>query len=408
MNIWRLGWWLVFVLKGIALALPLRVESVPEKAVVYLGEKKVGTTPFVTNLLPGTYTVSLEKSGYKTYITEISVPGKVWARLLSTNSHFCFVKRFATGHQPKDVIFSPDDRYLYVSLLDAPKIQIYDCQNGDLRDVFIPEERRPYRGLVEGVFTPDGSEYWFTQMHTDGRIFVLDTKSFQIKTNFASHGNWTKVGEFTPDGSVYYVSHWLSHDVTYFAVSNYAYLGRVKTRGVSPRGVGFSLDGRYLYVVFYESGHIAKYDRFNNHKEVVFLYNGGGSNGRFRPDYVRGIAFINNLRRNHFVVYDLKNDTIVKRVQTWVHPNNLKLSPQNRYIYISTRGPDNPKGYLLRSPKNGRIQVFDSYKDYRLVEEFEVGNQPIGIAISSDHRLLAICNFMDDTVEIYTNESLRE
>jgi len=391
-----------------AWGIPLSVETVPSGCIVYLSGTRVGVTPFRTNVLPGTYALVLQKSGYKSWATEVTVPAQVWVRLLPTNSHFRFVKAFKTGRQPKDILFSPDDRYLYISLLDAPKIQVYDRYTSEIRDIFIPEERRPYRGIVEGVFTPDGREYWFTQMHTDGRIFVLDTRTFVIKTNFASHGNWTKVGEFTPDGQYYYVSHWLSHDVTYFSVSNYAYLGRVKTRGKSPRGVGFSEDGRYLYVVFYESGHIAKYDRENNHREVVFLFNGGGSNGRFRPDYQRRIAFINNLRKNHFVVYDLEEDAIVKRVSTWIHPNNLKLSPQRRYIYISTRGPDNPRGYLLRSPRNGRIQVFDSYENYRLVEEFEVGNQPIGIAITSDHSLVAICNFMDDTVEVYTNESLRE
>ncbi|MCX7882498.1 MAG: beta-propeller fold lactonase family protein [Brevinematales bacterium] len=389
-------------------AIPLSVESVPVGVDVYLGGERVGKTPFQTNLVPGLYTVTLHKAGYKSWTQEVSPPAKVWARLLSTNSHFRFVERFKTGRQPKDILFSPDDRYLYISLLDAPKIEIYDLRTRRLSEVMIPEYRRPYKGLVEGVFTPDGKEYWFTQMHTQGWIFVLDTQTFTLKTNFASHGNWTKVGEFTPDGIYYYVSHWLSHDVTYFVVSNYTYAGRVKTRGVSPRGLGFSEDGRYLYVVFYESGHIAKYDRQNGHKEVSFVHNGGGSNGRFRADYGRQIAFINNLRRNHFVVYDLKKDVIATRVPTWVHPNNLKLSPKNRYIYISTRGPDNPKGYLLRSPKNGRIQIFDSYGNYRLVEEFEVGNQPIGIALTSDHTHLAICNFMDDTVEIFTNEGLYE
>ena len=398
---------IAFLVVKNAWSVPLHVETAPAGAFVYVGDTLVGKTPFHTNVLPSSMTIRLVKPGYKEERRDVFPPQTLWIRLMATNSHFRFVKRFATGSQPKDIIFSPDDRYLYISLLDAPKIQIYDMKTGELRDVFIPKERQPYRGLVEGVFTPDGKEYWFTQMDTEGWIFVLDTATFTIKTNFPSHGNWTKVGEFTSDGAYYYVSHWLSHDVTYFS-SNYTYLGRVRTRGISPRGIGFSEDNRYLYVVFYESGHIAKYDRQNQHKEVLMIHNGGGSNGRFRPDYKRQIAFINNLRKNHFVVYDLKKDAIVRRVPTWIHPNNLKLSPGKRYIYVTTRGPDNPKSYLLPSPQNGRVQIFDSYNDYRCVESFEVGNQPIGIALTSDHQILAICNFIDDTVEIFTNDSLVE
>lgn len=385
----------------------IEIETVPKGVEVWLNEEKAGTTPFKTNLFPETYNVYLKKEGYKTYTLEISSTTNVWIRMLPTNSHFRFLKVIKTGIHPKDIIFSPDDRYIYITLLGDVKLQIYDTVTGELKDIYIPKDRWAYCGLVEGVFTPDGKEFWFTQMATQGYIFVVDTKTFEIKTNFPSRGNWTKVGEFTPDGEYYYVSHWKSHDVTYFRVEDYKYMGRVTNCGEAPRGVGFSKDGRYLYVVSYDSGDIYKYDRFNNHKVVKKIHT-GGTNGRFRVDYNRNLAFINNMRFGCFFVYDLNEDKIIRVVKTWINPNNLKLSPKGRYIYISNRGPNNPKGYLYRSPQNGRIQIFDSYNDYQKVEEIEVGNQPIGIAINSTHSILAICNYMDDTVEIFTNESLKE
>ncbi|MFN4217320.1 MAG: PEGA domain-containing protein, partial [Brevinematales bacterium] len=142
-----------------AWCIPFVVETVPTGVEVYLRGTKVGITPFRTNLLPGIYTLELQKQGYKSWMADIRVPSNVWVRLLPTNSHFRFVKAFRTGHQPKDIIFSPDERYLYISLLDAPKIQIYDRYTGEIKDIFIPEERRIYKGIVEGVFTPDGREY---------------------------------------------------------------------------------------------------------------------------------------------------------------------------------------------------------------------------------------------------------
>jgi hypothetical protein len=67
---------------------------------------------------------------------------------------------------------------------------------------------------------------------------------------------------------------------------------------------------------------------------------------------------------------------------------------------VSCRGPNNPKGYTLRSPQNGRVMVFD-VKNRTLAFTIQGGNQPTGLDISGDDRYLVFSNFMDANFEVY-------
>lgn len=316
----------------------------------------------------------------------------------SENKHYEFQRKFQCGKQPKDLTYSPDGRYLVISTMLEDYIQIVDTQNGSVRKLQVPAYGK-YNGFVEGVFSKDGKEYWFNQMHTTGRIFVADSSDWTIKTNMRSHGDWTKVGEFSPDGQYYYVSNWLSATVTWFYAANYTYGGTIKTTGKEPRGIAFSEDGRYVYISMFGSGTIEKYDRDNAHK-LVKIIEIGGTCGRIRMDYPRNKAYIGNLRQGCYFVLDLKSDTVIQKVPAGRNVNNIKLSPDGKRIYVSCRGLSGPKGYLYRNPENGKVMVFDA-QTHEKIETLQVGNQPIGLALSPDGLYLAISNFMDDTVEIW-------
>lgn len=380
----------------------LQVTTVPAKAEVILNGNSVGKAGLTTNLTSGNYKLTIRKEGFRNYALALSHTNSesLFIRLSATNSHFYFQKQFKTGHQPKDLIYSPDGRYLMIALLADDGLQIYDMLTGETHWVKVKRKGNDI-GFVEGIFTDDGKEFWFTQVSSKGRVFVLSMEDFTIKKEIMTQGDWTKVGEFSPDGKFYYVSNWISHDITVIDRKTYEFVRKVKTPGKAPRGIAFSDDGRYLYVVFYDSGEIMKFDIQDNYKLVKRIVT-GGTNGRFRIDRKKQIAYVNNMRLGRFFVYDLKSDTIIKEVRTWINPDNIKLAPGNRYIFVSDRGPNNTNGYELRSPENGRIQVFDAESNYTLVENLEAGNQPIGIAITPDLKNLAICNFKDDTVELYS------
>jgi len=375
------------------------VKSSPSGASVFLNGVFVGVTPIKLSNV-GKCVLELQKGGYKKWNYKLKGEEKsLWARLSPTNSNFSFIKRINTGRAPKDIIFSPDGHYLIITTMGEAGIQIYNMQTEEIKFISIPKYGR-YAGYVEGVFSPDGKEFWFNQL--GGRVFVLSMEDFTIKADIKSGGRMSKVGEFSPDGKLYYVSNWESCDITIIDRFTKKVLRRLYTKGKEPRGVGFSVDGNYLYVLYYGSGEIAKFDIKNDYKEVKRIYT-GGSNGRFRLDPVKNIVYINNLRLSQIYTLDLATDTLSKPIKVWTHPNNIKLSFDYRYLYVSCRGRDNPKGYELRSPDNGVIQVFDC-ETMKIIEILPAGNQPIGLALTPDGKIFAFSNFMDATVEFYSVE----
>jgi 6-phosphogluconolactonase (cycloisomerase 2 family) len=80
--------------------------------------------------------------------------------------------------------------------------------------------------------------------------------------------------------------------------------------------------------------------------------------------------------------------------------DTVRLDPEDRFLYVSCRGPNNPESYELPSPANGSIHVIDA-QSLRTVEVIPGGNQPTGLGITPDGRFLAFSNFQDRNVEIY-------
>jgi DNA-binding beta-propeller fold protein YncE len=126
----------------------------------------------------------------------------------------------------------------------------------------------------------------------------------------------------------------------------------------------------------------------------------GGAIDRIRLSADGRTAWINNLAHDTLYRYDMATDRITARLRTGPKPNNVRLTPDGRYAYIACRGPNNPQNYLWRSPRNGRIQLVD-LEALKIVEDFEAGNQAVGLDVSPDGRFLAFTNLQDATVELY-------
>jgi 6-phosphogluconolactonase (cycloisomerase 2 family) len=102
------------------------------------------------------------------------------------------------------------------------------------------------------------------------------------------------------------------------------------------------------------------------------------------------------------VIYELDaaDLSLLHTYKVYYNPNTIALDSADRYLFVSCRGPNNPKGYTLRSPQNGRVMVFD-VKHRTLAFTIQGGNQPTGLDISGDDRYLVFSNFMDANFEVY-------
>jgi sugar lactone lactonase YvrE len=80
--------------------------------------------------------------------------------------------------------------------------------------------------------------------------------------------------------------------------------------------------------------------------------------------------------------------------------NTIVLSPDGRYVYASSRGRNNPQDYTLPGPDFGAVYILRA-DDLSLVERIWGRNQPTGLAISPDGKLMVFTDFLDNNLQLY-------
>jgi len=103
--------------------------------------------------------------------------------------------------------------------------------------------------------------------------------------------------------------------------------------------------------------------------------------------------------------YDWANRELLAETKIFSHPNTMKLTPDGRYLYVSCRGPNNPKGYIYPSEVNGVIQVIRT-DTFEIIAQWEQGNQPTGLDISPDGKYLATTDFSSHRLNVYMITSI--
>jgi hypothetical protein len=97
------------------------------------------------------------KSGYQSVVRGLSMVEDLTlvVRLPRDGSQLEFVRQVRTGIWPKQVIPSPDGRYLFIPLLKDTGIDVIDLGNYATGRIIFPE-RRGSVGYAEGIFNPAG------------------------------------------------------------------------------------------------------------------------------------------------------------------------------------------------------------------------------------------------------------
>ena len=354
-----------------------------------------GTTPFSAQVPGGNVTISLAKTGYNTTVRELALnsPQSITVWLDPEGLLYESVVRFKCGPKPKQVVFSPDGKELWVSLLAGHGIEVFDPTTGTKLD----QVTLGKYGSVEMVFNRAGTRLYVSQMET-ASVYELDPATRKVLRVLKTGGSWTKVLLLSPDEKTLWASNWSSNDVSEIDLATGKLVRRIKTVA-NPRGLYETPDGKRLFVAGFKNGEIQRIDLGTGKGKVIFKKT-GGSIRHMVADEQRDLLYMDDLTTNAVWALDLATEEVIKLADTDQRPNTIELSPDRKVLYVSCRGKDNPKTYLIPGPEWGSVQAIDAATG-EILDAIVGGNQCTGLDVSPDGTLLAFSDFLDNTIRVY-------
>jgi YVTN family beta-propeller protein len=317
-----------------------------------------------------------------------------------------------TGPNPKQVAFTPNGKELWTPLLGSTGVDVFRVP--DLQKI----ARIPLgtQGGVEVIFTRDGKRAYVSQMQT-ASVYEIDAVAKRVIRVLRTGGNWTKILELSPDEKTLYAANWISNDISVLDLPTGALQRKIPTVK-TPRGLIVSDDGNTLFVAGFENGEIVRIDLKPPVAPVgvtatttsgvakpwtpksTVLYRTGGAMRHLALDRKAGFMYADDMGRDTVFVVDVATGTVRTLAKTDSHPNTIDLSGDAKYLYVSNRGQNSPKGYNQFGPDYGSVLVFD-VSTGRAVDAIVGGNQTTGLDVSPDGTLLAFTDFQDARVQLY-------
>jgi YVTN family beta-propeller protein len=302
------------------------------------------------------------------------------------------VNRYATGRAPKQVAFTPDGKELWVTLLGGDGVAVHNAVSGaKLAGIRLGR----HGGAVEVIFTRDGKTAYVSQMET-GTVWQLDVASRRVMRSVDVNGVWTKVLALSPDERTLYAANWISNDVSVIDLPSWR-VRKVMPTVRTPRGLYPAPDGRTLYVAGYQNGELARTD-LRSGKQKILLRTGGAMR-HLVGDGKR--LYASDMGTASVYVVDLASGKAQRLANVDDHPNSIDLSPDGRVLYVSCRGRNNPRSYYIPGPEWGSVVILDA-RTGRPLDAIVAGNQTTGLDVSQDGGILAISDFLDNRIRIYT------
>lgn len=318
-------------------------------------------------------------------------------QLVSQTSHPELEKlgTYPCGKQPKQVLFSPDSKYILLPLLDDTGFDIFSVSERKIIKRINPPESNQL-GFAEGLFIPEKKAFFVSQM-TTGNIHEYSYPDFTYRRTISTEGTWCKFMVYSPENNIIAVSNWVSNNLSIIDYDTGKVIKKIST-GAAPRGMAFTEKGSTLISLSFDDGVIEKFN-VSDGKRLAKIYIENAAMRHIVVDSVEKYAYISDMYHRSILKVDLATFTIVKQMKVFNNPNTIDLLDDN-HLFVSCRGPNNPQDYTLRSLVNGQIYIIDT-ASMTECSSFEGGNQPTGLDVSPDGKLLCFSNFQDANIEIY-------
>lgn len=305
------------------------------------------------------------------------------------------IGEYKCGKQPKQVLFSPDQKVVVLPLLDDNGFDIFDVnQKKVIKRINPPDSDK--LGFAEGLFIPEKNSFFVSQM-TTGKIYEYSYPGFQYIREIDTKGTWSKFIAYLPEKDILAVSNWVSNNISILDYKTGNLIRLIPTKA-APRGMVFTEKGKYLISLSFDNGVIEKFN-VEDGKKVDSIYIENAAMRHIVMDSSEKYAFVSDMYHRSIMKIDLTTFKVVKTVKVFKNPNTIDLL-NDRWLFVSCRGPNNTQDYTKRSPENGKIYILD-VNDLSEVKIIDGGNQPTGLDVSSDGKMLCFSNFQDENIELY-------
>jgi len=235
--------------------------------------------------------------------------------------------------------FSPDGRYIYVSLWDKTggnvhSVSVLDAEDNSVKAT-IPVDTRPFLSAV----TPDG-RWLYVPNHDTHTISVIDTNSDQVVDKISVAPN--------------------------------------------PHYVSFSVDGKRAYVADHESNLVTVIDTAN--RQIVKEVPVGAEPHSVAQNPRRPQLMNVNWAGQSVDVIDTNTNTVVKLIRVGVEPLDLRWSADGRFAYVVNNA-------------SNQVSVI-SADSLEVTATLTTGKNPTAIAVLPDGSKGYVSNNGDNTLTV--------
>lgn len=302
---------------------------------------------------------------------------------------------YKCGRQPKQVLFSPDDKYIIMPLLDDNGFDIFSIDEKKIIKRINPPNASE-KGFAEGLFIPEKNVFLVSQM-TTANLYEYSYPDFEYKRTIATHGVWSKFIAFSKEKQLIAVSNWVSNDISIIDYNSGDCIKKIKT-GAAPRGLYFINDGNQIISLSFDAGVIEKFE-VDSGNRLDYLKIETAAMRHIVLDSGNTVAYVSDMYHRNIYKIDLNTFKQSGQTKVFNNPNTIDLL-KDKWLFVSSRGPNNKEDYTKRSPENGKIQIVDT-QTMKIVFTVEGGNQPTGLDVSNNGKLLCFSNFQDENIELY-------
>lgn len=280
-------------------------------------------------------------------IGAMCVPGPNKPVLLVVNKHedtmsyvdpdsLTILGQVTTGHDPHELVITPDRRYAYISNYAPPgdSISVIDLVK---REHILQIPTGQYTRIHSAAITPDGKFTYFTAGQT-GYVVEVDTATNTVTRGIPTHGKISHMVVVSPDGTKLYTAN--------IETQNVSIIDRLSGDLVTQipcdkgcEGLTFTPDGKQLWAANQDAGTISIID-LAEHKVVETLPCPGvplriafTSDGR--------LALVSNwVEKGEVVVFDVASRVERKRLPVGNQPIGVLVTPDDTRAFVTSMTSD--------------------------------------------------------------------